>query len=119
MDKTKENTMKIRLATQEDLPRIKELAFKSNIAEPKIGTCFVAERDGEVLGYINGGVIGFIESIVSDEPIAMMRLFSAMEGLLMSSNTPIFASVVNDEAGELLKRAGFNEQFNHIFMKKM
>jgi len=111
--------MKIRPFTEADREAVKELAFGANIQEPTIGTCYVAERDGRIVGYVNGGVIGFIESIVTEESIAGMRLFSAMEGLLMASNSPIFASVINDKAGELLQRAGFKEQSNTFYMKKV
>jgi len=101
------------------MAKINDLAHKANIPPPVIGTCFVAEDESGVIGYVNGGVVGFIESIVSDNSIATLRMFSVMEGSLMTAvSSPIFASVVNAEAGELLKRAGFKKQHNEFYMKK-
>ena len=52
--------MNYRLAKPEDIPKINALCEKSGIPNPNYAICYVAEKDGEIISYVNGGNVNFI-----------------------------------------------------------
>ena len=112
--------MNYRIATQDDYPQIWALCEKYEVSKPSVGICFIAEENGEIKGFVNGGQIGYIETIVSESPTGMAVLFSMLEGaLLANTSSSIMAGVVNPIAGQMLERHGFDEiQEQKFFIKK-
>jgi len=121
MDKTKENTMKIRLATQEDIPEITALCEKHGHAAPVLRLCFVLEDKGKVVGIANGGLVNIIDTIVGDTTLELVSVFSALEGTMIAgSPVPILISGLSPVAARLMaSRVGY-EKFNsdQIYIKK-
>ena len=71
---------------------------------------YVAEKDGEIISYVNGGNVNFIDSICADSSLAGLVLFSRLEGALEANGLPTnFAGTINDEAGDLLLKLGYTE----------
>lgn len=102
--------MNFRVSTPDDLPQIWALCEKYDVGKPSVGICFVAEENGEIRGFVNGGQVGYIESIVSESPTGMAVLFSMLEGALLANTaSSILSGVVNPIAGQMLERHGFSE----------
>jgi len=111
--------MKYRLAVEGDVPQINALADKHGIARPGVGICFVAEDKDGVKGFITGGQVGFIESIVSETPISASVLHAYLEGaLLANTSSSILASVVNPTLGGILERMGYEKVNREFYIKK-
>lgn len=108
--------MNYRLATEADLPQIKELCERNSVSVPLINWCFVAEDDDKIIGYVNAGVVGFIESFVTENSVAGLRLFSMIDGVLrINQVNPTIAGVINPEAGKELVKLGFEKINNPEF----
>jgi hypothetical protein len=86
---------------------------------PTVGVCFVAEQDGKVVGFVNGGLVGYVETIVSENPLTANTLFAMMEGNLLSNTTAsILAGVSNGEAGDILERVGYEKSKRTFYLKR-
>jgi hypothetical protein len=108
-----------RLAEEGDYQQIFDLAQKHGIAKPSVGICFVAEDNGVIIGFINGGQVGFIESIVSESPISASVLHAYMEGaLLAGTKSSILAGIINPVLGSILERFGYEKINQDFYIKK-
>lgn len=103
--------MTFRLAAESDQEKINSLCDEKSLPHPILNICFIAEsEDGQLVGYVNAGFVGFMESFVSDNAMSAHTLFAMMEGALKSHKiAPVFAGVINPDAGELLVRLGYEE----------
>ena len=111
--------MNYRVSVDQDLPQVWALCEKHGVAKPSTGIMFVAEEGGIIKGFINGGQIGYIETVVSEAPIGMAILFAFLEGALLATTTSsIMAGVVNETAGGILERHGFNDIKDQKFYLK-
>jgi hypothetical protein len=109
-----------RLAVEGDYQQIFDLAQKHGIVKPTVGICFVAEEDGVITGFVNGGQVGYFESIASDTSIGATVLFSLLYGALLANTaSSILAGVTNPIAGQMLEKYGFNKiQEQTFYLKK-
>jgi hypothetical protein len=115
-DTNSSDPMTYRKAEDKDKDAINELAVSSGFHPPNIGICFVAEDNGKIVGYVNSGIVGFVESIVSKNPISSVRLFSMAEGAIQQTGIkPVFAGVINETAGKELEKFGYEELKNTKF----
>jgi hypothetical protein len=110
----------IRPLEEKDKGLVKALYEKHNLPEPKYGVCLVVEELGNIIGVINGGTVNFIESIVSESPRASEKLFLTLEGFFLGTGLPTtFAGTINDEAGDLLVKLGYDEiKGSRFFIKR-
>lgn len=111
--------MKFRLSTPEDIPALNALAEKRGINHPSVGGCFICEEDGEIRGFVNGGVVGLVETLVADSPQLSGRLFSMIEGSLMTAlpDSQYYAMVRSQAVGDLLKSQGWEKVPLDLYMK--
>lgn len=111
---------KFRQSRPDELDEINALAVSKGIAKPAVGLCFVCEEDGVIRGFVNGGVVGLVETIVSDSPQLTGRLFSMMEGSLLTAlpDTLHYAMVYNPAVGDLLKSQGWEKVHAEFFVKR-
>jgi len=109
-----------RLATEADAPAINKFCDEHNLPHPILAICFLAETDtGELIAYANAGFVGFIESFGADNPLAGHRLYDMIQGAIaVKMAGPVFAGVINPEAGKLLERLGYEEVKNTRFYMK-
>lgn len=112
--------MKYRIGKKEDIPQILALAKKHGIPPPNLNNCFVAEQNGNIIGYANGGQVNYIDSFVAENSIAGLYLMAMLEGVVAAQGLPTsFAGTINDKAGDLLLRLGYEEVKNtRFFVKK-
>jgi hypothetical protein len=82
--------MKIRMALPQDVEQIKNLCKKHSLDVPTLQHCFVAEADGEIIGYINAMVIPIID-MVCDNPLTSKSLHETFNGFLLGHG---FGSVI-------------------------
>lgn len=99
---------------------LEEMAIRRGVPKPTFGGCFVMEEDGKIGGFVNGGMVGFVETIVAESPQIAARLFSAMEGSLMTAapDTAHFATVTNPKVHDMLLSQGWEKVNAEIFIKR-
>lgn len=111
--------MTYRLATPQDEPEIWALCKERGIATPNIAVCFVAVENGKVRGFINGGTLNFIESIVAETSISALHLHGMLEAaFLVTTQCSILAGVTNPAAGKILERQGYEHINQEFYIKK-
>lgn len=109
-----------REARKDEYGILEALALKHGLGKPTFGACFVLEEDGDIRGFVNGGMVGLVETLVADTPQAAGRLFSMMEGSLLTAapQTQHFAMVTNAKVGDILRSQGWEKVQAEFFMKK-
>jgi hypothetical protein len=112
--------MTYRLYQPNDEPEIWQLCRDRGIATPSIGICFVSVGDdGKIKGFINGGQIGFVESIVAETAISADHLQGMLEAvLLVNTQTSILVGVTNPAVGKILERQGYERVEQEFYIKK-
>jgi hypothetical protein len=115
-----ETMTSFREARKDEYDILKILAESKGVGAPNIGACFVLEEDGDIRGFVNGGVVGLVETLVADTPQAAGRLFSMMEGSLLTAlpMSQHYAIVTNPAAGDLLKSQGWEKVQAEFYIKK-
>jgi len=109
-----------RMIKEGEFDTLVALAKKHGLSKPAIGGCFVLEEDGDIRGFVNGGIVGLVETIVADTPQVAGRLFTGMEASLMTSlpNSQYYAMVASPMVGNLLKSQGWEKVQVDVYMKR-
>lgn len=102
--------MKIRIATQQDIPNILEYVKKENLDNIDFGLCLIAEEDGKVVGVINCITKTFIEPMMTDNSFVSRALYERMLGMLMAGGTKIvYAETNKEEVGEMIEHLEYKK----------
>lgn len=112
--------MNYRLATDEDKPKIEIFVKEHGIPVPDFGVTFIAEDDGGgIIALANGGLVPYIETVVSRNSTAAIIVFSKLEGALeLNSIGPMISTVGTDEGKAAIRRAGYKDSQCDLFIKR-
>lgn len=101
--------MKYRLATVNDVEQIKDLCHAESLAMPLLQTCFVAQEDsGKIVGFINVANFPTIDTMISTNKIAAMRLFDMAMGAVSSSGARyVKCYTLREDVVNVAEKSGF------------
>ena len=111
---------KLRQAVREEYPILEAMAESKGIGKPVFGLCFVLEEDGKVKGFVNGRIIGLLDTIVAETPQSARTLFTAIEASLLTAapEADQFAIATNPEVGDMLRSQSWGKVVPEVFMKR-
>lgn len=114
--------MKYRLAVEDDRQAIKQFCVERNEPEPDYGITLVAtEDDGKIVAVANGGIVPYIETCISDSPMATLVVLAMLEGSLgvtLPNAIVTLATVKSEEAEKILVKHGFRESGCALFIRR-
>ena len=115
-----ESFMRYRWFEEKDGESIKFLCDKNQIALPHPeSSILVAEDEGQIEGFAGLVNLTFLEPLISDNPIAAVKLFDLIQGILINQKIKNLYCYCDPDKRELFEKAGFSVfQENKILMKK-
>jgi len=108
-----------RLAHDDERDEIVAFANAHGQLAPDFGVTFVArDIDQRIIAIANGGLVPYIETVISDSPVATVILFAKLEGALELNSIGPMLSTVNTDADSSLSRLGYKESSLRLFIKR-
>ena len=108
-----------RNAIPEDYEQIRELCCKNDIAFPRNSHVIVAEHGGVIVGLAGVKTEVFIEPLISENPIAAVKLFDRIEAAVKLSGAKRVRCIASLENEDRFVKVGFTTvENNKIIMQK-
>ena len=116
--------MKYRLAVPDDIPSIKELCEDEGLAFPLLQMCFVAQDENtkKIVAFVNVANFPTIDTMVSTNKIAAMRLFDmAIGGISANGGKYVKCWTLRDDVVNVAVKSGFyiNDKQATILTKEL
>ena len=80
--------MKYRPAKNSDAEGIRKLCEQEKLAFPLVELCFVAEEDGEIIGFVNIANMPILDTMICKNGVSAVRLFDMAIGALSVTGKP-------------------------------
>jgi len=96
-----------RNAIPEDYEQISKLCCKNDIAFPRNSHVIVAEHSGVIVGLVGVKTEVFIEPLISENPIAAVKLFDRIEAAVKLSGAKRVRCLTDLSHEDLFTKAGF------------
>lgn len=113
--------MKLREATLQDMPELKDMALKYEIDFPEDARILIAENDeGEIKAFAALRPMVQITPFISENPLIGKKLFDHMQDYLQSFHYPMVQCFTDPENKDLFTKLGFQQVFDDkIIMEKI
>jgi len=112
--------MTYRLATEADREKIGQFCKANGQDTPDFGVTFIAEDEtGHLIAIANGGLVPYIETVVSKNSTATLIVFSKLEGSLeVNAIGPLLATGMTEAGITMLDRAGYRKSKGILYIKR-
>ena len=108
------------LSNKTELEQVEELCSKHKLNASSSGFTLVAVENNTVVGAITLKNVAMIEPLVSDNPIVASKLFSLMEGVILSKGIQVIRCNTDKKNEKAFTKAGFNRVFDeNIILEKI